>query len=81
MRDEGPGEDSVSKGTLFVIRLSTLKTDNVKKRVDKPSLLLLLLLFSFYFINSGAPAREARVGQSPILMEYGQPLFAWLSRD
>ena len=31
--------------------------------------------------NSGAPAREARVGQSPILMEYGQPLFVWLSRD
>ena len=27
---------------------------------------------------SGAPAR---VGQSPILMEYGQPLFVWLSRD
>ena len=24
---------------------------------------------------SGAPKREARVGQSPILMEYGQPLF------
>jgi len=24
---------------------------------------------------------EARVGQSPILMEYGQPLFVWLSRD
>ena len=23
----------------------------------------------------------ARVGQSPILMEYGQPLFVWLSRD
>ena len=21
------------------------------------------------------------VGQSPILMEYGQPLFVWLSRD
>ena len=32
-------------------------------------------------INSGAPAREARVGQSPIPMEYGQPLFVWLSRD
>ena len=32
-------------------------------------------------INSGAHAREARVGQSPILMEYGQPLFVWLSRD
>ena len=31
--------------------------------------------------NSGAPAREARVGQSPILMEYGQPLSVWLSRD
>ena len=30
---------------------------------------------------SGARAREARVGQSPILMEYGQPLFVWLSRD
>ena len=31
---------------------------------------------------SGAPTRaEARVGQSPILMEYGQPLFVWLSRD
>ena len=30
---------------------------------------------------SGAPKREARVGQSPILMEYGQPLFVWLSRD
>ena len=27
--------------------------------------------------NSGAP----RVGQSPIPMEYGQPLFVWLSRD
>ena len=26
-------------------------------------------------------AREARVGQSPILMEYGKPLFVWLSRD
>ena len=23
----------------------------------------------------------ARVGQSPILMEYGQPLFVWLTRD
>ena len=31
--------------------------------------------------SSGAPAREARVGHSLILMEYGQPLFAWLSRD
>ena len=31
--------------------------------------------------DSGAPAREARVGQSPIPMEYGQPLFVWLSRD
>ena len=30
---------------------------------------------------SGAPKRGARVGQSPILMEYGQPLFVWLSRD
>ena len=30
---------------------------------------------------SGAPAREACVGQSPVLMEYGQPLFVWLSRD
>ena len=29
-------------------------------------------------INSGAPAREARGGQSPILMEYGQALFVWL---
>ena len=28
---------------------------------------------------SEAPAREARLGQSPILMEYGQPLFVWLS--
>ena len=26
--------------------------------------------------DSGAPAREERVGQSPILMEYDQPLFA-----
>ena len=25
--------------------------------------------------------REARVGQSPILIDYGQPLFVWLSRD
>ena len=33
------------------------------------------------FVDSGAPAREAHVGQSPILMEYGQPLFVWLSRD
>ena len=24
--------------------------------------------------------REARVGQSPMLMDYGQPLFVWLSR-
>ena len=31
--------------------------------------------------HSGAPSREARVGQSPILIEYGQPLFVWLSRD
>ena len=30
---------------------------------------------------SGAPTREARVGQSPILIDYGQPLFVWLSRD
>ena len=31
---------------------------------------------------AGLPrAREARMGQSPILMEYGQPLFVWLSRD
>ena len=30
------------------------------------------------YINSGAPTR---VGQSAILMEYGQPLFVWLSRD
>ena len=29
----------------------------------------------------GSSAREARVGQSPILKEYGQPLFVWLSRD
>ena len=31
--------------------------------------------------RGGSPAREARVGQSPILIEYGQPLFFWLSRD
>ena len=31
--------------------------------------------------HSGAPARAKRVGQSPIPMEYGQPLFVWLSRD
>ena len=37
----------------------------------KPLLLLL----------AGLPRREARVGQSPIPMEYGQPLFVWLSRD
>ena len=30
---------------------------------------------------SGAPAREARVGQSTIFIEYGQLLFVWLSRD
>ena len=30
----------------------------------------------------GAPTQhEARVGQSPILVEYGQPLFIWLPRD
>ena len=29
----------------------------------------------------GSSAREARVEQSPILKEYGQPLFVWLSRD
>ena len=33
-------------------------------------------------IIAGLPrAREARVGQSPIPMKYGQPLFVWLSRD
>ena len=43
MRDGGPGDDSANKGTLFVIsRLSTSKTDNVKKRVNKPSFFLLL---------------------------------------
>ena len=26
-------------------------------------------------------ARLARLGQSPILIEYAQPLFVWLSRD
>ena len=31
--------------------------------------------------SRGSLAREARVGQSPILIEYGQPLFIWLSRD
>ena len=30
---------------------------------------------------AGLPASEVRVGQSPILMEYGQALFVWLSRD
>ena len=30
---------------------------------------------------AGSRTREASVGQSPILMEYGQPIFAWLSRD
>ena len=44
--------------------------------VSKRTRMILLLVFF-----SGAPAREARVGQSPILMEYGQPLFFWLSRD
>ena len=29
----------------------------------------------------GSLAREAPVGQSLILIEYGQPLFFWLSRD
>ena len=29
----------------------------------------------------GSHAREARVGQSPIPIDYGQPLFPWLSRD
>ena len=32
-------------------------------------------------ITVGSRTREARVGQSPILMEYGQPLFTWLSSD
>ena len=32
-------------------------------------------------ITVGSRTREVRVGQSPILMEYGQPLFVWLSRD
>ena len=26
-------------------------------------------------------SEKVQVGQSPILMEYGQPLFVWLSRD
>ena len=29
----------------------------------------------------GSYAREAYVGQNPILIEYGQPLFVWFSRD
>ena len=33
------------------------------------------------YIYSGAPTRAKRAGQSPILIEYGQPLFVWLSRD
>ena len=44
---------------------------------DKLFLVRITMVLNF----SGAPAREARVGQSPILMEYGQPLFVWLSRD
>ena len=35
----------------------------------------------FGVLFSGAPTRALRVGQNPILMEYGQPLFVWLSRD
>ena len=30
---------------------------------------------------AGLPRTEARLGQSPILIEYGQSLFFWLSRD
>ena len=40
--------------------------------------------FSNKTVFSGAPTRakrEARVGQKPILMKYGQPLFVWLPRD
>ena len=33
------------------------------------------------YLQGGSLAREARVGQSLILIEYGQPLFFWLSRD
>ena len=53
-----------------------------KKRVPK------ILQYDFLLpdivilqIIAGSYAREARVGQSPILIDYGQPLFVWLSRD
>ena len=40
-------------------------------------------IFGVFCLNfwRGSRAREARVGQSPILIDYGQPLFVWLSRD
>ena len=35
----------------------------------------------YVFLNSWAPMGARRMGHSPIPMEYGQPLFVWLSRD
>ena len=43
--------------------------------VDAWDLKLLLLLLA------GLPCTQVRMGQSLILIEYGQPLFVWLSRD
>ena len=52
------------------------------KCIDIPHFVIIILHSNDYNNHySGAPAREARVGQSPILMEYGQTLFVWLSHD
>ena len=40
-----------------------------------------VLLFFAGGLEIIAGLREARVGQSPIPIDYGQPLFLWLSRD
>ena len=37
--------------------------------------------YYYYYYKWGCHACEARVGQIHILVEYGQPLFVWLSRD
>ena len=59
-----------------------------------PFWILPIMLFEGYFwvflallwsnleqLIAASLAREVRVGQSPMLIEYGQPLFFWLSRD
>ena len=66
---------------IFTYALFWLPRVNLPLKTSFPIKLFRFLETNVCWNQSSYSGALARVGQSPILIEYGQPLFVWLSRD